>query len=77
MQFTYKKATIQDIDILVETRIEVLRAANKLDATVDMVEVEKQSYEYYKIYQYRIINSSIPHVFDRKYAYSIFGLLWR
>ena len=48
MQFTYKKATIQDIDILVETRIEVLRAANKLDATVDMKEVEKQSYEYYK-----------------------------
>ena len=36
MQFTYKKATIQDIDILVETRIEVLRASNKLDATVDM-----------------------------------------
>ena len=48
MQFTYKKANIQDIDILVETRIEVLRAANKLDATVDMKEVEKQSYEYYK-----------------------------
>lgn len=48
MQFTYKKATIQDIDILVETRIEVLRAANKLNATVDMKEVEKQSYDYYK-----------------------------
>ncbi len=48
MQFTYKKATAEDIDILVETRIEVLRAANKLDAAVDMKEVEKQSYEYYK-----------------------------
>ena len=48
MQFTYKKATAEDIDILVETRIEVLRVANKLDAAVDMKEVEKQSYEYYK-----------------------------
>ena len=48
MQFTYKKATIEDINILVETRIEVLRAANKLDAAADMKEVEKQSYEYYK-----------------------------
>ena len=55
MQFTYKKATIQDIDILVETRIEVLRAANKLDATVDMKEVEKQSFEYYKSMAERVV----------------------
>ena len=43
----YKKATIEDIDELTATRIEVLRAANKLDADVDMYEVERQSREYY------------------------------
>lgn len=30
MNLKYKKATIDDIDILTKTRIEVLRAANKL-----------------------------------------------
>lgn len=29
MNLTYKRATVEDINILVETRIEVLRAANK------------------------------------------------
>lgn len=36
MNFIYKTATQQDIDILVTTRIEVLRAANKLADQVDM-----------------------------------------
>lgn len=48
MKLLYKKATIEDIDLLTKTRIEVLRAANKLSDDVDMSEVEKQSYEYYK-----------------------------
>ncbi len=48
MSFTYKKATIEDIDLLTKTRIEVLRAANKLSNDVDMSEVEKQSYDYYR-----------------------------
>ena len=48
MNLTYKRATIEDIDILTETRIEVLRAANKLSDDIDMSEVEKQSYSYYK-----------------------------
>ena len=48
MNLTYKRATIEDIDLLTETRIEVLRAANKLSDDVDMSEVEKQSYDYYK-----------------------------
>ena len=48
MGLIYKEATVNDIDILTETRIEVLRAANKLSDHVDMSEVEKQSYEYYK-----------------------------
>ncbi len=48
MALTYKKATIEDLEILTETRICVLRAANKLDEDVDMTEVRKQSYAYYK-----------------------------
>lgn len=48
MTLTYKKATLKDIDILTETRIIVLRAANQLSDDVDMTEVEKQSYEYYR-----------------------------
>lgn len=48
MKLTYKKATIEDIDVLTKTRIEVLRAANQLPDDTDMSEVEKQSYDYYK-----------------------------
>lgn len=44
----YKKATIEDIDALVKTRIIVLRAANKLSDDVDMSEMEKESYTYYR-----------------------------
>ena len=43
----FRKATIEDLDILVATRIEVLRAANRLDASIDMSEVERQSRDYY------------------------------
>ena len=48
MNFIYKTATHQDIDILVTTRIEVLRAANKLADQVDMSEVAAQSRDYYE-----------------------------
>ncbi len=48
MNLTYKRATIEDLDLLTETRIEVLRAANKLSIDTDMSEVKKQSYDYYK-----------------------------
>lgn len=48
MNFIYKRATIEDIDILTETRIIVLRAANKLSDEVDMSEVQNQSYDYYR-----------------------------
>lgn len=47
MNLTYKKATLEDVDILTATRIEVLRAANKLSDDIDMSEVKKQSYDYY------------------------------
>ena len=44
----FRKATIEDIDLLVRTRIEVLRAANGLTDSADMSEVEEQSREYYE-----------------------------
>ncbi len=44
----YRRATIEDLDELVRTRITVLRAANKLDENVDMSEVERQSKDYYE-----------------------------
>lgn len=48
MNLIYKRATLADLEILTETRILVLRAANKLSDDVDMTEVKEQSYEYYK-----------------------------
>lgn len=48
MNLTYKRATLEDIEILTETRIEVLRAANHLSDDTDMSEVERQSYNYYQ-----------------------------
>lgn len=47
MNLTYKKATIEDIDALTETRIEVLRAANQLSDDI-LSEVQEQSYHYYQ-----------------------------
>jgi len=48
MSLEFKKASIDDIDILIETRIIVLRAANKLSDDVDMSDVKRESYNYYK-----------------------------
>ena len=48
MSIEYKKASINDIEMLVGTRIEVLKAANRLDDSADMSKVEKESYNYYK-----------------------------
>lgn len=48
MELQYKKATLEDIDVLTETRIEVLRAANRLAPDTDMSEVKAQSYRYYQ-----------------------------
>lgn len=45
--YYYKKATIDDLEILVNSRIKVLRAANKLTENVDMSEVEIYSRTYY------------------------------
>lgn len=48
MKLTYKKAAIEDINLLAKSRIKVLKAANKLADDVDMAEVEAQSQDYYK-----------------------------
>ncbi len=48
MNLIFKKATIDDLNFLVETRIEVLKAANKLDDSVDMSLVTENSYDYYE-----------------------------
>lgn len=44
----YKKATLDDLDILTESRIEVLRAVNQLSDDADMSEIKARSYEYYR-----------------------------
>ena len=49
-EFVYKRAGLKDIDLLVKTRIEVLRAANRLDRDTEMPLVEQQSREYYEEY---------------------------
>ena len=48
MDLTFRKATVDDIDLLTKTRIEVLRAANRLPVDTDMGDVEKQSRLYYE-----------------------------
>lgn len=50
MGFVYKRAGLEDIELLVKSRIEVLRAANRLDDDVEMSPVEQQSREYYEEY---------------------------
>lgn len=48
MQLIYKKATIEDIECLTESRIEVLKSANQLSDDADLQEVKEQSYIYYQ-----------------------------
>lgn len=48
MNLEYRKATIDDLDLLTKTRIEVLRAANNLDDRIDMSRVERESRKYYE-----------------------------
>ena len=48
MSLNYKKATLEDLEMLVATRIEVLRAATQLSDDVDMSQVKEQSYKYYQ-----------------------------
>jgi len=46
--FTYHRATLDDLDALTETRIRTLRAANNLPDTAEMPEVRENTREYYR-----------------------------
>ena len=48
MRYTYKKATLEDITLLIKTRVMVLRAANNLTEKDDMALLEQTSRQYYK-----------------------------
>ncbi|MGL5434714.1 MAG: GNAT family N-acetyltransferase [Lachnospiraceae bacterium] len=48
MNLIFKKAVPEDIDILTETRMEVLRTVYHIGPDQDLSEVEKNSYDYYK-----------------------------
>ena len=48
MALVYKRASLADRDSLTEARIEVLRAANRLDASADMTQVERATLAYYR-----------------------------
>ena len=44
----YRKASMEDLEFLTETRVEVLRAANRLSGDADMSVVREQSHRYYQ-----------------------------
>lgn len=48
MNIKFYRAGLRDLDLLVQTRIEVLYAANRLNNDVDMSEVERESRRYYQ-----------------------------
>ena len=48
MHLSYRRAGLADLDLLTRTRIQVLRAANCLDESADLSEVERQSRAYYE-----------------------------
>ena len=48
MNVENRKTTIDDMELLTKTRIEVLRAANNLDDRIDMSRVERESRKYYE-----------------------------
>ena len=48
MGIEYRRADLNDIELLVETRVEVLRAANQLGEDADMRRVGEESRRYYR-----------------------------
>lgn len=62
---TYKKADIADIHFLTKTRVEVLRAANRLPEDADLSLVERESRLYYE--QALLQGSHVAYlVFDKE-----------
>lgn len=48
MDLTYKRASLEDLELLTETRIEVLLAANGLPEDTDMEQVRRETRLYYE-----------------------------
>lgn len=48
MDLQWKWAGAEELDLLVQTRLQVLRAANRLDENAPLPEVEAQSRQYYQ-----------------------------
>ena len=48
MRLRYHKAALEDLDLLVRTRVQVLLAANQLPEGTDMAAVETASQDYYR-----------------------------
>ena len=48
MEPYYHRATLDDLELLVRTRIQVLLAANQLPENTDMTRVEAASRDYYR-----------------------------
>ena len=48
MKPEYRKATLRETELLTETRIEVLRAANRLSVDTDIKKKKKRSLDYYR-----------------------------
>ena len=48
VNFIYKKAGIEDLDMLVKTRIEILKVINHINDNTDMSDFEKSTLNYYK-----------------------------
>ena len=48
MPITYRKADIDDLEILVKTRLDILKVINNLGENEDMTEFESQTADYYR-----------------------------
>lgn len=48
MNLIYKRASAEDLELLTDTRIQVLRAANRLGMDTDMSKVREESRNYYR-----------------------------
>ena len=64
--YEYKKAGLAQIDELVPTRLVVLRAANQLSDAVDLSQVERETYEYYK--NARAAGGNVLYGSDQRFA---------
>ena len=47
MDIVIRRASLEDLELLIQTRVQVLRAANRLSDAVDMTEVARESRRYY------------------------------